>query len=44
MTDNQLYANKPAIETHENRIYRLKHKWLIEAEIWLTALIIIELL
>ncbi len=44
MQDNQFYSIKPALETHEQKLFRLKHKWLIESEIWLTALIIIELL
>jgi hypothetical protein len=42
ITDNQLYANRPVVETHENKIFRLKHKWLLESEIWLTTLMIIE--
>lgn len=30
-------------ETHYRKIWRLKYKWLIESEMWLTSLIIIEL-
>jgi len=31
-------------ENQDKRIWRLRYKWLIEAEIWLTTMIIIELL
>jgi len=31
-------------EPHDKRIWRLRYKWLIESEIWLTSLIIVELL
>jgi hypothetical protein len=34
----------PTAETTEKRIFRLKYKWLLEAEIWLLSMIIIELL
>lgn len=32
------------MEPHEKKLFRLKHKWLTEAEIWLTSLIIFELI
>lgn len=31
-------------ESSEKKLYRLKHKWLVEAEIWLLSLIIIEII
>jgi hypothetical protein len=31
-------------ETFEKRIWRIQYKWLCESEIWLTFLIIIELM
>lgn len=40
---SQFTEDKPSMETHEKKLFRLKHKWLTEAEIWLTALIIFEL-
>lgn len=43
MQVDQFTESQPMMETHEKRIFRLKYKWLIEAEIWLTTLIIIEL-
>lgn len=33
-----------ASEPHDKRLWRLKYKWMIEAEIWLITLIIIELM
>lgn len=35
---------KPTLETSEKRIFRLKHKWLIEAQMWLVSLLIVDLL
>ena len=31
-------------ETYERRMYKLSNKWLIESEMWLTFLIIVEIL
>jgi hypothetical protein len=40
---DQFVEINPAIETSEKKIFRLKHKWLLESEIWLCTLIIIQL-
>ena len=44
MQETQFHTKSSSLETHDQRIYRLNHKWLIESEIWLTSLLIIELL
>ncbi len=31
-------------QTHNKKIFLLKYKWLIESQIWITSLIIVELL
>lgn len=38
------FSIQSSSESQDKRIWRLRYKWLIEAEIWLTTLIIIELL
>jgi hypothetical protein len=44
MQDDQFSRNKQAVESYENRLFRLKFKWILETEIWLLALVVIELL
>ncbi len=39
----QLYRKNDKNETHENKIYRLNQKWLIESELWLAFMIVVEL-
>jgi hypothetical protein len=39
----QFSPNLNVVETYENKMYRLKYKWMLETQIWLLSLIIIEI-
>ena len=40
---SNVYISESKTETYDRKMFRLSQKWLIEAEMWLTFLIIIEL-
>lgn len=38
-----LYSTGGIHETHEKKFFRLSQKWTIEAELWMTFIILMEL-
>jgi hypothetical protein len=40
---SEQYSYPKPHETYERKLYRLHQKWIIEAELWLTTLVMIEL-